>query len=303
MDATQSQRRLNVALVVGVLGVSLAAVFIRLAGEAPPLTIASYRLTLGGALMAAFAFVSWGRNKEHPFPGVTARDIPLLAFSSLSLALHFWTWILSLQHTSVASSVVLVTASPLIVAVASRVFLKETISKQTTLGIGIGLAGGVALAAGDAGKGSELFGDVMAFLGAVSVVGYLLVGRKLRAQMPATTYNTVVYAGTALLLLSLAVGTGARLSGFRTETYLWLAVTAIVPQAIGHSMLNWTLGRVSATTVAIAVMAEPVLATIAAIPVLGELPPWTSVAGGGLILAGIYVAMQRGVPTVRDKTR
>ncbi len=298
MDTTQSQRQLHVALVVGVMAVSLAAVFIRLAGEAPPLTIASYRLTLGAALMVAFAFFSWGRDPDasaHPFPGVAARDIPLLAFSALSLAVHFWTWILSLQHTSVASSVVLVTASPLIVAIASRVFLKESVSKQAALGIGIGLAGGVALAAGDAGKGSELFGDLMAFLGAVSVVGYLLAGRKLRMKMPATTYNTIVYAGTAALLLALAVGTGAQLSGFRTETYLWLAVTAIVPQAIGHSLLNWTLGRVSATTVAIAVMAEPVLATIVAIPVLGELPPWTSVAGGVLILAGIYVAMQRGM--------
>jgi len=284
---------LHLGLVVGVLAVSLAAVFIRLAGEAPPLTIAAYRLTLGAALMAAFALSSWRRNSQRVFPALTLRDFPLIAFSALCLALHFWTWILSLQHTSVASSVVLVTASPLIVAVASRVFLGEAITKQALLGIAIGLVGGVALAAGDAGEGSELFGDLMAFLGAVAVVGYMLAGRRLRSRMPATTYSTAVYTVTAVLLLALAVGAGAPFNGFRMDTYLWLAVTAVVPQAIGHSLLNWTLGHVSATTVAIAVMAEPVLATAVAIPALGEWPPLTSVAGGALILAGIYVAMRR----------
>jgi drug/metabolite transporter (DMT)-like permease len=290
-----SQRReprLYLGLAAGVFAVSLAAVFIRLAGEAPPLTIATYRLTIGAALMGGFAAHSWLRSSQRPFPGLAGKDLPLILASSLSLALHFWTWILSLAHTSVASSVVLVTASPLMVAVASRLLLGEPIYKRALVGIGIGLAGGALLALGDLGEGDELFGDLMAFLGAVAIVGYMLAGRRLRSHMPAATYNTAVYAATAVLLAAAALAFGAPFHGFRMDTYLWLVVTALVPQAIGHSLLNWSLGHVTATTIAIAVMAEPVIATIAAVPILDEWPPLTSVLGGALILAGIYVAMR-----------
>ncbi|MBI4201692.1 MAG: DMT family transporter [Chloroflexi bacterium] len=268
---------------------SLAAVFIRLAGEAPPLTIASYRLTLGAALMGAFALASWMSSGQRPLERLAVRDLPLAGFSALCLALHFWAWIVSLGHTSVASSVVLVTASPLMVAVASRLVFGERIHRQTLLGIGIGLAGGAALVAGDAGGEQELFGDAMAFLGALAIVGHLLAGRRLRTRLPATTYSLSVYWVTAAILLAAAVATGAPFTGFRGDTYLWLAVTALVPQAMGHSLLNWSLGHVTATAVAIAVMAEPVIATAVAIPVLGEWPPATSVAGGVLILAGVYL--------------
>ncbi|MBI4198088.1 MAG: DMT family transporter [Chloroflexi bacterium] len=291
-----TQRRepwLYLGLIAGVFAVSLAAVFIRLAGEAPPLTIATYRLAIGAALTGGFAAQTWLRSGQRPFPGLVWEDLPLIIVASLSLALHFWAWTLSLQHTSVASSVVLVTASPLMVAVTSRLLLGEPIYKRALVGIGIGLVGGAVLALGDLGEGSEPFGDLMAFLGAVAIVGYLIAGRRLRSHMPAATYNTAVYAATAVLLAAAALVTGAPFNGFRTDTYLWLVVTALVPQAIGHSLLNWSLGHVTATTIAIAVMAEPVIATIAAVPILGEWPPFTSVLGGALILTGIYVAMRR----------
>ncbi|MBI4312733.1 MAG: DMT family transporter [Chloroflexi bacterium] len=287
------ERRLYLGLTAGVFAVSLAAVFIRLAGEAPPLAIAAYRMSLGAAAMSLFAFGRQATGGAPPLRGLARRDLPLIGVSALCLALHFWTWIVSLEHTSVASSVVLVTASPLITAVASRALFGEAIHTRTLVGIGVGLAGGVLLAAGDAGDGSELFGDAMAFLGAIAVVGYMLAGRRLRTRLPATTYNLSVYTVAAVLLWALALGFGAQLEGFRVDTYLWLAVTAIVPQAIGHSLLNWSLGHVTATAVTVAVMAEPVIATIVAIPVLGEQPPLTSVAGGALVLAGIFVAMRK----------
>ena len=110
--------------------------------------------------------------------------------------------------------------------------------------------------------------------------------------MPALSYNLLVYSGTAMLLILAAVIAGEPFTGFRTETYLWLLVMALIPQAIGHSLLNWSLGYVTATAVTIAVMAEPVIATAAAILILGELPPTASVVGGGVISLGIYVALR-----------
>ena len=289
-----SIRSVYAGLIVGVVAVSFAAIFIRLA-DAPALVIASYRMGIGAAVMLALAAGTWLRSGFNSSFRLTRRDIPLVAVSSVSLFIHFWAWILSLEHTSVASSVVLVTTSPLIVAVASRALFAEPLYRHTLAGIAVGVVGGVVLVAGDAGDGSELFGDILAFVGAVAIVGYMLAGRRLRRHVPAFTYNAVVYTCTAVLLLTATVLAGESFTGYTGQTYLMLVLVALVPQVVGHSLLNWSLAHVTATVVAISVMAEPIIATAAAIPILSEMPPLTSVVGGILILAGIYVAMrQRG---------
>ena len=279
------------ALSVGVVAVSFAAIFIRLA-DAPAVTIAAYRMVIAAAVMVALAGGAWWRGGLKAAHGLSRRDFPLPGFSSLCLALHFWFWITSLDYTTVASSVVLVTTSPFIVAVASRMLWGEALHRHTLIGIAIGVAGGVAIALGDAGDGGELWGDLLAFLGSIAVVGYVLAGRRLRAYMPVLTYTGVVYTGAALLLVIAAIAAGGPFAGYTTETYVMLVLLAVVPQVIGHSLLNWSLAHVTATAVAISVMAEPVIATVAAVPILGETPPLTSLAGGALILAGIYVAMR-----------
>ena len=146
----------SVALPVGVLAVSFAAIFIRLA-DAP-------------------AHVTLRRT-------VAKGDLPLLAVAALSLALHFWLWTASLERTSVTSAVVLVTASPLLVAVASRLFLGEPMQRKVLAGIAVAMAGGVVIAVGDASREGELLGDLLAFLEAITIVGYLLAGRRLRGRL------------------------------------------------------------------------------------------------------------------------
>ena len=284
-------RTVYLTLIVGVVAVSFAAIFIRLA-DAPPLVIASYRLTIAAVVMGGLAAGSWLRSGRVAPTRLTRKDMMLLGVSSTSLALHFWVWILSLEYTSVASSVVLVTTSPFIVAVASRVLFREALYPHTLVGIAVGIVGGVVIALGDASSEGKLLGDLLAFGGAVAIVGYMLTGRTLRRHMPALTYNTWVYTGTAAMLLVAAMVAGGPFTGFTSETYLWMVMLALVPQVIGHSLLNWSLAHVTATAVTIAVMAEPVIATALAIPILGEVPPWTSVLGGALVLSGIYVALR-----------
>ncbi len=279
------------ALTLGVFAVSLAAIFIRLA-DAPPLVIASYRMGIGAAVISALAGGVWLRGGLRDGSGFSRRDLPLLGFSSLCLALHFWFWIVSLSYTSVASSVVLVTTNPFIVAVASRMLWAEPLKRHTMVGIAIGVSGGLAIALGDLGGEGQIWGDFLAFLGAVAVVGYMLAGRMLRTHMPAMTYNSVVYTGAALLLITGAVVSGESFTGYTTGTYAMLVLLALIPQVVGHSLLNWSLAHVTATAVAVSVMAEPVIATVAAMPILGELPPLGSVVGGVLILGGIYVAVR-----------
>ena len=214
--------------------------------------------------------------------------------SALALAVHFAAWIASLEHTSVASSVVLVTTSPLLIAAVSHVAYRERLTLPVAGGIALGVAGGLVLAQGDrAAGGGELYGDFLALIGAVAAGTYFLIGRRVRRELSNVTYIALVYLGSAVMLMTAVGFTGAPLTGFTAETYLMILLVTLVPQLMGHSSLNWALGHLSATLVAVAVMAEPVGATILAWLILGEFPPVTSVIGGALVLLGVYLAFRR----------
>ena len=276
-------------IAVGVAGVSAAAIFIRLA-DTEPLTFAAYRLSLGAALVAVPTLVR-GRPQLR---ALRRADMPLLVLSGLFLAAHFASWITSLSLTSVASSVLLVTTAPVFVPLASHLWLRERVGWLTAAAVALTLAGGAVLAVGGGGGDERrLLGDGLALLGAVAVAGYIVAGRRARSRIANLPYVTVVYTVTAVVLLAAAVGTGAPMLGLPAETYFWIGLSALFPQAIGHSLLNWGLAHASATSIAMAVRAEPLIATLLAIVVLSETPPWTAVPGGALVLAGVYLAIRQ----------
>lgn len=281
--------RQYVVLATGVISVSFAAIFIRLA-EAPPLVIAAYRLCLASILIWPAAAV---RSREE-LRRLNKRDIIMAVLSGAFLALHFGLWIASLSYTSVATSVVLVTANPIFVAIASYFFFREKLTRQTISGIIVCLIGAVLIGYGNWRLGtSPLLGGVLALLGALAVAGYLLIGRQLRQTIGLLSYASLVYSSAGLLLLLATLAFGYPLSGYSTTTYIMLVLLAVVPQLLGHSSLNWSLRFVSATLVTIAVLGEPVLATTLAFLILNETPTLTEICGGILILAGIFVAFRK----------
>ncbi len=265
---------------------SLAAIFIRLA-DAPPLTVAAYRMGIAAIIVGAASLAVRGQ-----FRAVRRADLLLLIGSGLFLAAHFALWITSLSHTSVASSVLFVTTTPVFVAVAGHFYLSDRLGWLTALAVIVSIGGGVVIAAGDWAEGERhLYGDALALAGAAAVAGYLLVGRRVRGSIPTLPYIAIVYAAAAVALLAGAIASGQQMVGLPAESYFWMAVAALVPQVIGHSLINWALGYWPAVNITLAVRAEPVIAAAAAIPVLGEVPAWTVVPGGALLLLGAYLAI------------
>jgi drug/metabolite transporter (DMT)-like permease len=276
-----------VLLVIGVVAVSFAAIFIRLA-DAPALSIAFYRQAMAAALFLPLAIGRWKELRR-----LTTAQIGVAVLSGALLALHFATWIASLSFTTVAASVVLVTTSPIFVAAASRILFGERVGNTTFIGILIGLIGAAVVSGGDFGISRRAAaGDLLALAGAITAAGYLLAGRRLRAEMSLFAYVGVVYTTCALLLLP-AAAVGARLTGFSGETWFMFVLLAVIPQALGHTVFNYLLRDMDASLVAISIMGEPVGSTLLALAFFGEVPPWTAVLGGALILAGIYVAVTR----------
>ena len=282
-------RRLLV-LSLGVVALSCAAVFVRLA-DAPPLAVAAFRLALASLVLLPAGLI-WAREEMGR---LLRDDWRLLLLGGMLLALHFVLWIASLSQTTVASSVVLVTATPVFVALSSWLLFRERLRRATFAGIAVSLAG--ALLIGYAGLqhgGSALSGNLLALLAAMAVAGYLLIGRRMRRNAGLLAYSTVVFTVSALVLLIAVVISGTPLRGYTAATYGAVLALALVPQLLGHMSLNWALRFLPATMVTVAILGEPVGATTLAWFVLGEMPTLTEVVGAVLMLLGIGVAFLRG---------
>ncbi len=273
-------------LAVGVVAVSFAAIFIRYA-DASGLTIALYRNALASAVVLPIA-VAFRRDELRR---LSRRQWGISLLAGALLALHFALWIPSVKLTTVAASVVLVTASPIFVVVGARAVFGDRVNRATLGGILVGLVGAAVVSGGDvrlSARAAE--GDLLALGGAVAAAAYFLAGRAVRKEMSLLAYVGIAYPTCAVLLWPVAAASGTRLAGFDAKTWWMFGLLAVVPQIVGHSTFNYLLRDVDATVVAIAIMGEPIGSGLLALAFFGEIPPWTAVAGGLLILAGIYVA-------------
>jgi drug/metabolite transporter (DMT)-like permease len=283
-------RRHAALLVLGVLAVSFSAVFVLLAEDTPKLAIAFYRSALAAVVLVPLAVL---RHRDE-LRSLSTRQRRLSLLSGAFLAAHFATWIPSLTYTTVAASSVLVTTQPLWVALFGRAIGERT-PRTAYVGIGIALAGTLVIAGGDlGGSGHALIGDALAVAGAIFGAGYVLAGRNLRQAVSVIPYTAVVYATAAALLAAvLAVG-GIPFTGYEPKVWLLFVLITIGPQFLGHTVFNYLLGHLEASVVAIAIMAEPVGATLLTLVIVGQVPTGWQVAGGVLILIGVYVAIAAG---------
>jgi len=295
-------------LILGILAVSTASIFIRFAQvEVPSIVIAAGRLTLATLVIAPFSVKSWMKDRVK----LEWKTWRLLILSGMFLGLHFVTWITSLEYTSIASSVVLVTTAPLWVALLSPIFLKEKISRWVLIGLVVALSGAIIVGVGGScaftdgrlicqgmgewWSGRNFTGNVLALLGAILSGAYLMVGRSVRNRLSLPIYTTIVYGIASIVLIVLVFLTGTPVEGYSTASYAWVVALALVPQVIGHTAFNWALKYLSATYVSIALLGEPIGTVILAALFLREKPAILEILGGVLILSGITLATRRSM--------
>ena len=284
-------------MTVGVLAISTSPILIRVAAM-PALALAFWRCLAGAAVLAPFAprrQVGW----------LDRAELARLAASGVFLAVHFALWNASLGLTTVAAATTLVSCAPLFVGLGS-VFLGEPPSGRAWAGIILATVGAVVIGAGDAimggsvggvrggalgpTGGSPLWGDVLAFAGALAMAAYLLLGRVARRRLPVSTYAASVYGVAAVVLLPACLLTGASLGGYEATAWLALAGVVVGPQLLGHTVFNSLLASVSASLVAVVMLLEPVIATVLAWWLFGELPGPSLWAGAPMVLAGVWLA-------------
>jgi len=286
---------------IGILAASSSSILVRLAQQnAPSLVIAAYRMLLSSLLLWLYILVT--RNTDLRKVDRSSRNKAIL--SGFLLSLHFATWITSLEYTTITSSVVLVTTSPLFVAALSPLLLRERIRGSTVFGLLLAFSGAAMIAAADGGSvlsdlgsfhpGSltrqAVLGDLLALAGAAAGAGYILVGRDLRKHVPLLPYVTVSYSTAALVLLAVALVLGHPLVTYPRQTFLWFALLAIIPQLVAHTSLNWALRFLPAAFVSISLLGEPIGTSILAYVIFRESPARLTLLGAGLIFMGILLS-------------
>lgn len=304
MNSDQPRFPPVLVLFFGVLGISSGSILVRLAqGQAvPSLVIAAWRLTIASAILLPLA----GTQRRQELQQLRARDWGLAVLSGFMLALHFASWITSLAYTSVASSTVLVTTSPLWVGLAAPFLLGERLSRPLKIGILLAMMGSILIGIADVvavtngrfqfsltqftDQPNPLLGNGLALIGAIAASFYLIIGRRLRLSMSLLSYTAVVYGTAALFLISFALVGGHTLFGYPSIAYLVMFLMALFPQLIGHTSYNWALGYLSAAYVSVAVIAEPIGATVLALFIFHEVPNWLTIGGSVLLLSGIVYA-------------
>ena len=296
---------ISIALFIAILAVSTASLFIRFAqSEVPSLVIAAYRLSLAAIFTAFFI-----RRKElHEIQTLDRKKWKLIVFSGLLLGVHFAFWISSLKMTSVTSSIVLVTTTPIWVVLFSPILLKEKNNWKTGLGLAIAFIGSIIVIFNIvcllSSKGlscslekifSEkniLAGNLFALVAAFAAAGYTMIGRKVRSFMSILPYTLVVYSIAAIELIIFSLIAGEHFGGYSIQSVFWLILLALIPQIIGHSTLNWTLGFLPASSVSIALLGEPIGSSLLAWVFLAEAPTCLELIGGMIVLLGVLFAIR-----------
>jgi drug/metabolite transporter (DMT)-like permease len=277
-------------LIAAVAAVSWSGPLVRLAGEAPPLMIAFWRTALATAVLAPLALA---RHRQE-ISQLTRRDLIQMLAAGAFLALHFATWIASINLTTIASSVLLVSSTPLFVAAASAA-IGERLPRAGWVGMAVAVGGVVLVAGADLAEiATAGRGNLLALAGAVTGAGYLFMGRQVRRRRSLLVYASGVYGICCLAVLAGAILTGNDLVGYPVETWLIVAAIGVGPQLIGHTAFNFLLQEVEASRVTAAILGEPLGSALIAVALFGEVPSWWVLPGAVLLLGGVGVVLRSG---------
>jgi len=290
-----------IALFISIISVSFAAIFIttllNLYPETEPLSIAFYRLFF--TVIIIMPFVIFHRKTRQEIINLPRSTLLIMIAIGIILAAHFALWITSLKYTSIASSVILVTAHPILVGPISHYFFKERLSLTNALGIIISVGGVIILILGNYGLGSftidSLEGNILAMLGGAAAGLYILGGRKIRKTVSIGSYAFIVYSIGTIGLFIICIFYKTPLNNISIDAIIIIFLMAIVAGIFGHTLYNWSLKHIRASIASVALLGEPLGSTILAfaLPWIQQTPSYYTILGGVIILTGIYLTARK----------
>lgn len=272
-------------VLAGTFFTSLSSIIIRFS-QAPALAISAYRM-LFTSLMLLIPVLLKSRSE---FKKITLKNYMLCTLSGIFLALHFAAWISSIKMTTVANSTILVSCSPIFVAMANYFITKEKLGRKMAIGISMSLAGTIIIAMGSSNETANnmMLGNILAFLGAIFVAGYLVIGGIVRKHLSAGTYVFIVYFASTVVLFIMCLASKTPVYPYPLNEFLLFIALAFFCSILGHTVYNYMVKYVSSTMISVSTLSEPIFASILALLIFKEIPSIYTLLGGIIIIAGIF---------------
>ncbi|MEO0836959.1 MAG: DMT family transporter [Cyanobacteria bacterium J06642_3] len=289
--------RITIMLLIGITGVSLAAIWIRLAIDAVvvdnkvgfSLFVAASRL-----IIAAVIILPTRKNLQLSQIQLSKSDsgVYYAIAAGICLAAHFATWTTSLAFTSIAASTVLVTTNPIWVGLFSWWWYREKLSYKGVIAILMALVGGVVIALangnGDVSYANPILGNSLALIGAIMSSLYIIFGSQAQQRgLNTGNYVAIAYSTAAICLLPLPLLYDTSYLGYPPSVYVYVFLMAIMSQVIGHTSLNWSVRWISATLISLSLLMEPVVASFLGAIIFNEIPSGKVLLGSVIILGAI----------------
>jgi len=278
-------------LLVAVLSTSVSALLVRLA-DAPGIVTAMWRNVFAAAIVLPFAL---GRGMRD-VSALTWRERLLLVVSGLALGLHLAAYIVSLDYTTVASTMFFVAITPILVALGSQFVLRERVAWPVWIAIAVTVCGGVIIVGVDVHELTRLKGDAFALAASLLVTVYLLIGRTLRPKLHILSYVGATYTVSAAITVVAAIALRQPVTGYAANTWMLFVLLALVPSVLGHGSYNWALRHFQSYVISVVNIGEPVIAIALAAMFLHEAPSPAKILGGGILLAGIFMVIYYSRP-------
>ncbi|EPE60732.1 hypothetical protein L479_02898 [Exiguobacterium sp. S17] len=261
--------------------------------SAPAETAAFYRMLFSSLMLLPFldyrSLFSLRSNTRYA-----------ILLSGTLLAFHFWLWFLSLDYTTVASSTLFVTSSPIFVLIGNALFFKKHPTRKGLAFSLVAVLGGMLVAAGDIQIGRDaLYGDLLALLAALLIAGYWLVGQHIRTEMKTNDYSFSVYLVATFVLGFMLLVRDTTFVGFEAVNWWYFIALAFFPTLLGHNLFNYALARVSATVVSITILGEALWGMLFGFVFFEERLGVMQWIGAAILLGGIYLFLKEDARSTR----
>ncbi len=271
-------------IVTATLMASLSALFIRWS-DAPSMVMVFYRMFFASLVVVPVTLVMF----RGDLLGMRREDLLLSILSGIVFAVHFATYFESLDHISIASCLVLTDTAVFFVALIMAVFFGESMSRKGWAIVAVTFGGCVLISLSDMNLGTGLLGDALALVSALAFALNTIFGRKVRGRVSTMAYTSVLYSTAALVSLLVVAMDDITALDCGTNNLLCGLGLAVFCTLLGHSIFNWGLKFEKAAFVALTTLLEPVFGTMMGMIVFGEVPSALVVAGGAVVLVGVYL--------------
>lgn len=270
-------------VVMATVAASFSGIFVRLI-NAGTIAIGFYRLTFA---VPFFAVAVLAKHREE-LKKLSVKQAVGCMLGGLFLAGHYISLFTAFNNTTIASAMILCNISPIIILIITALIFRQKTTAKAVIGVIIAMAGAAIITGGDYSfSGKAIFGDMMAFLGALFYALYFLVGRKMRKDINAPVYVFIVFSTCWMAFLIGMFVTGTPFTGYSFKDFVWLFIFAMVCSIGAHAVFNWCLAHVSPLYISTIETAEAIFAAILAALIFGEFPTIWQWIGGGVTICGL----------------